>query len=355
MQISTDIQKLKPTDNPPEGAYEWWYFDGLSEDKKYGFVIILYLNNPFSTNYIKELDDSGLSVSKHPAISISLYKQQKTIYYSFLEFEERDFSWDHDDWTLSIKKHILRYNFKDGVMSFELELEQELASGHALSGTLSGTSVVPAIDLISKENTEGHIWNLLAPSVDMEVNLQMSDGSNKELINGEFRGYHDHNYGEEPMKESFRDWYWGRYHFKDFTLIYYLMNKHQDKQFDAWLIDNRNQKVLCTFDEADLSYNQATFFGLSSARKIEFIADETQATIQLRNVVDNGPFYQRFLGEGIIKYKGQVQAAQGISEYIYPKNIYNKVYWPLVHMRLRYMMQEPHWVQKSNLLYPKTW
>lgn len=355
MQISTDIQKLKPTINHPEGAYEWWYFDGLSIDKTYGLVIILYLNNPFSTKYINELDDAGVRSSKHPAISISLYKQQKTMYYSFLEFGEEDFSWNEDDWVLSIGNHQLRYTFAEGELSFRLEIDQELASGHKLSGQLTGTTEVPAENMITKGRGENHIWNLLLPFVNMEVTLQVSDGNREEVIKGKFQGYHDHNYGAEPMKESFREWYWGRYHFEDVTLIYYLMNKHQNEQFDAWLIDKRSQQVVCSFDKVNLSYEQSSFFGLKSARKIELFNNETEATIQLRKIVDNGPFYQRFIGEGIVKYNGQVQAAHGISEYIQPNNIYNKVYWPLIHMRLRYMEEEPHWVQKSNLLYPKTW
>ena len=28
-------------------------------------------------------------------------------------------------------------------------------------------------------------------------------------------GYHDHNVGFEPLKDSFKDWYWGRVHFID--------------------------------------------------------------------------------------------------------------------------------------------
>jgi carotenoid 1,2-hydratase len=355
MQISTDIQKLKPNVNPPEGAYEWWYFDGLSDDEIYGFVIILYINNPFSPKYIKELYNKDVRTSKHPAVSISLYKQQKTVYYSFLEFGEDDFSWDSEEWQLSIGNHKLHYSFSEGELGMRLELQQELASGHKLKGELTGKAVIPAEDLISKGKGERHFWNLLMPSVSLDVNFRVNDGSSEDVIKGQFRGYHDHNYGAEPMKESFRDWYWGRYQFKDYTLIYYLMNKHQNQQFDAWLIDKSSQRVLCSFNEVSLGYEQSTLFGLSSARKIELSNEDTQATIQLSKVVDNGPFYQRFIGEGIVKYKGEVQAAHGISEYIYPENIYKKVYWPLVHMRLRYMKEGPHWVQKSNLLYPKTW
>ena len=46
---------------------------------------------------------------------------------------------------------------------------------------------------------------------------------------------------------------------------------------------------------------------------------------------------------------------KGISEYIKPSRIAHSKYWWLVNMRLRYLSKKPHWVQKSRLLYPRTW
>lgn len=355
MQINTDLQKLKPTFENPNGGYEWWYFDGLSKDQEYGFVIILYLNNPFSTNYIRELSNSDIKSNKHPAISISIYNQQKTIFYSFLEFEEDEFSWDQNELSLMIENHKLSYVISENQLEFKLELNQRLASGLALHGQLSGKSAAPSNNLISKGSGEEHLWNLILPSVLIQADLTVSKGAKEVRIRKEFQGYHDHNYGSEPMKNSFRDWYWGRFHFENYTLIYYLMNKHNNRQFEAWLIDKNNNQVLSRFDEIKLDYFQYNVFGLKSARKIEMKNEEAEVTIQLRTVADNGPFYLRFNGESVIKYQGKVEAAQGITEYIYPKNIYKKRFWPLVHMRLRYMNEEPHWVQKSQALYSRTW
>ncbi|WP_322570634.1 hypothetical protein [Rhodohalobacter sp.] len=63
--------------------------------------------------------------------------------------------------------------------------------------------------------------------MDWEVDLAVRGKKVEQDITFSGIGYHDHNIGQEPMKESFRDWYWGRYHFEEFTLVYYLMQKHE--------------------------------------------------------------------------------------------------------------------------------
>jgi carotenoid 1,2-hydratase len=78
--------------------------------------------------------------------------------------------------------------------------------------------------------------------------------------------------------------------------------------------------------------------------------------VQQNRLLDNGPFYRRYLSDAFIHQEGQgVQKATGISEYIYPGRIYAKWFWPFVDMRIRYHNEPPHWVQKSGRLYRWTW
>ncbi|MEQ8525764.1 hypothetical protein [Gracilimonas sp.] len=355
MNISTDVRQITPDFNKSFGGYEWWYFDGLSEDGQQGFVIIFYQTNPFSTQYIKDLEAGQVGRVSYPAISVSLYKGGKTVYYSFLEFGKDEFTWDDETKTLSVEQNSVEYVFKNNELSFEIKLGQELPSGHKVHGRIKGEATKGNENLIQSVSEDRHSWNLLTPGTSVKAQLEVVGKNGEEVLNFTGNGYHDHNTGQEPMKESFRDWYWGRYHFKDFTLVYYLMQKRNTEQFEAWLIDRDNQQVLEKFSDAEMSYFTRNWFGLKSARKIELKEGETTVNIQCSTKIDDGPFYQRFKGESIVNYNGQVYAAHGISEYIYPENIYKKMFWPLVHMRLNYREQRPHWVQKSRLLYPWTW
>lgn len=354
MNISTDFKQVSPNTNRQNGSYEWWYFDAQSEDATYSFVIIFYQNNPFSTRYAQNADDPEYS-KLHPAVSISIYHKSNPIYYSFLEFDENEFAWDEVEKKLTIENHILKYLVIGDSIKLELSLDQELPSGHSLKGTITGKGKKASRNLIFSESSDRHVWNLLLPAMKVNTDLTITGKRGEERVAFDGSGYHDHNWGCEPMKESFKDWYWGRFHFNEFTLVYYLMQKHRDQQFEGWLFDRENQVVQAYFREADLQYFTRNLFGLKSARKIELESGQVTVNIQANSKIDDGPFYQRFKSDCIVNYNGQVYAAQGISEYIYPENIYNRLYWPLVHMRLRYVHGKPHWVQKSRLMYPWTW
>ncbi|MDZ7807070.1 MAG: hypothetical protein U5K71_08130 [Gracilimonas sp.] len=355
MNITTDLDQVSPDNGKPPEGYEWWYFDGISHDGEFSFVIIFYHENPFSTKKIKELQSEPAEIKSHPAISVSLYRNSKPVYYSFLEYDDKAFKWDPEQLSLKVEKNSFQYDLKKDRFTYEMKLDQSLPSGHSLKGSISGSGPLPEKTLLESKSKDRHLWNLILPSLQFKTNLRLNGKDGEEEIISEGIGYHDHNIGYEPMKESFKDWYWGRYHFRGFTLIYYLMEKHDNRQFEAWLIDSENQRVIEYLSEAELDYKASNVFGLRSARKIDLKSPQVAVNIILRDKIDDGPFYQRFIGDSIIKYKGQIHAAQGISEYIYPKNVYNKFYWPLVHMRLNYTKDKAHWVQKSPLMYPWTW
>lgn len=355
MNITTDLDQVSPDQGKPPEGYEWWYFDGMSDDGEFSFVIIFYHENPFSTKKIERLQSKHDDYQAHPAISVSIYRNSKPIYYSFLEFEEHDFTWNAEQLELKVENNSFHYDLKDDRFTYHMELNQYLPSGYSIEGSIAGSGALTGKSLIESKSDDRHLWNLILPRLDFETDLRVKGIDGEEVIAKKGVGYHDHNIGYEPMKESFKDWYWGRYHFKDYTFIYYLMEKHEDSQLEAWLIDNKNARVLEYLIKAEFRDISKNVFGLSSARKIEIIAPQITVNINLRDKIDNGPFYQRFIGNSVINYQGQTIAAHGISEYIYPNNIYNELFWPLVHMRLNYTNEKVHWVQKSSLMYPWTW
>jgi len=155
------------------------------------------------------------------------------------------------------------------------------------------------------------------------------------------------------MKESFRDWYWGRFHFSGYSLIYYLMNEESGRSDCAWLIDSEN-RVTEFNGKFELSDTGLNLFGLKSARKIEMEAGNNGFLIQQESLLDDGPFYQRFASRLMINLDGELHQAKGISEYICPERIYVKLFRPLVNMRIQYP-GKTHWVQKSPRLYRWTW
>jgi len=179
----------------------------------------------------------------------------------------------------------------------------------------------------------------------------------------EGEGYHDHNLGSEPMRESFRDWYWGRVHFPHGTLVYYIMNKNgRDgskkwvQDYRAWLISPDNRRLLYTLELTGFKKRTTNGFLLRPARRLRFKEKELEIEVRHKMVADSGPFYCRYISGAKLSHPAlEPQVAAGIAEYIRPDRIHRRLYWPLVHMRLRYVDQKPHWVQKSPRLFRWTW
>lgn len=361
MNISTKLEDEKIDPEKPSGGYEWWYFDALSTDKEWGIVVIFYDGNPFSTKYIDELGKNPGSHAalpkQFPAISVSLYRKGKAEYYSFLEYGEGKFHWDDEEQTGSVGSNFFKRNIVGDKLEYELLLTQTLESGHSINAKLKFVSQKLPEDLLSHESAgEKHFWNLIQPKarVTGSITVEGKRIDRNILFNGD--GYHDHNTGFEPMKDSFKDWYWGRFHFRDATLIYYVMNGLDgSQQHEAWLFDSKSQELLEKFDQIELDYPMSNRFGLNTYRKLEIISPTTEITIQQNRLIDNGPFYQRFVSDAIMKREESVSPGQGISEYIKPEIIYEEKYWWMVKMRLRFVEEKPHWVQRSKMFYQWTW
>ncbi len=72
MNISTDHLDENPFPNKPSGGYEWWYFDALSKDGNWSFVVIFYQGNPFSPEYIRNIKKNSTDPDEFPGVSISI-------------------------------------------------------------------------------------------------------------------------------------------------------------------------------------------------------------------------------------------------------------------------------------------
>lgn len=356
MNISTDHSEDQPFNNKPSGGYEWWYFDAISEDREWSFVVIFYIGNPFSPKYIRDINRKSSKPDDYPAVSISVYNNTKTEFYGFEEYESADLEWDELG-TLKIGANTFTKKVNDNELVYELHIDQQLASSHSVKGNLTFKSNKsnPSLIVNTTEGVEKHFWNLVQPKAMVEGSLKIIGKRGEHHVQFKGSGYHDHNVGLEPMKDDFIDWYWGRLHFKDSTLIYYVMNRKNEKQYQAWLISKDNQEVIDRFDAVDIEDIRSSIFGIRSGRKIILRSQHSVVTLQASSILDSGPFYQRFYTKGILKRKDKLDVAEGITEYIYPENIYNKLFWPAVKMRLRFTSQKPHWVQKIKSLYEWTW
>ncbi|MCG2588064.1 hypothetical protein [Rhodohalobacter sulfatireducens] len=353
MNIISNYSKDTKTEKKISGSYEWWYFDAQSTDG-YKLVIIFYEGNPFSRRYIEAQEkNSSANAEQYPAISISIYKGSKPIYYSFREVDSKSAEYSNKLPKGRVENNRFEGRSHQTRLEYSISLDQSLSNGDSIVADLTFSADRQSQPFSpSKDNgQESHEWNLVMPSCHVSGNIKVS-GYHDEEINFNGLGYHDHNVGFEPLKESFVEWYWGRYHLNNSTFVYYLMNKNEIWEKKAWLIDKSGEILRC--NDIETSNHELSLFGLKTARKIRAKAKDSEMYLQLDEILDSGPFYQRFGGRLLMRSEVGIEEAKGISEYIKPGRIYHKMYWPLVNMRIAYPGKN-HWVQKNPVLYRWTW
>ncbi|MEX2457284.1 MAG: hypothetical protein WD381_08200, partial [Balneolaceae bacterium] len=330
MQILSDYTKDIRSPKPAPGSYEWWYFDAISDDGLYSIVVIFYDGNPFSRRYIT----NGGQASDFPAISISVYKNDRPIFYGFEEVEPYEAHFSDELPKGNVKENRFSGGVKNGELSYSLELHQILPSGDKLDAELTFRSAQDSFNEFgsAESNNDGHIWNLVQPKCTVTGDITIS-GYTSESFEFEGTGYHDHNVGSEPMKESFTEWYWGRFHLDNAMLVYYLMHENGSWKNKAWLLNDDGEVESLSEDRGiSLSGFEKTFWGLNTARKIESTGGSDKFLIQQEEMIDSGPFYQRFRSKLILHKGDEIIQSRGISEYIYPERIYQRLFWPLVNM-----------------------
>ncbi len=366
MIIETNYQNDIPVKKSGTGSYEWWYFDGEDNKGEYQFVVIFYEGCPFSPDYIriseKHPEHINSFADEHPAISISVYRNGKPIFYSLAEYSKSEAIFNRDKISIKVGKNTLEGFIENGQLVFALRLEEVLPTGEKFSGILRFSSPVPQDGLLTSEphnhTTKSHSWNLTQPKAFVKgvISINQKDRHEKPII-FEGIGYHDHNIGSEPMRNAFKDWYWGRVHFDDMTLVYYFMNQHDKIVPMAWLIGPDNASIINETVDIKIDGNKTNSFFLSSGRRIVINFKNRKVQLNAEDVLDSGPFYYRFNVSARLTSTDEEenQLTSGIAEYIRPERIRKRLFWPLIRMRFRYTYKRPHWVQKSSILYRWTW
>lgn len=368
MNIITDYKKDLRIKKQKPGSYEWWYFDAVSRDKKYSLVMIFYDGIPFSPRYNKAVDKGDTSkaalAESHPAVSLSVYERGEPIFYSIVEYDPDSCFFSDAGLDFRIGNNHVYAQADSNQLKYKIQLDEILPSGDALKATLLFKSSTAPLDLLKEPSIEigdkkGHYWNLIQPRAQVQGDIVIDSAKDKTSRKIDFKGngYHDHNVGNEPMKNEFKDWYWGRVHYEFGTLVYYIMNKKNDTQHKAWLISPDNQSVISEMELVKAESPGFNPFLLSYSKKLTFKSEHHQAIVNQKQTVDSGPFYIRFnCGATLTVPNEGTQIASGISEYIQPSRIHRKIFWPLVNMRYRYASdKKAHWVQKSATLYRWTW
>ena len=311
------------------GAYEWWYFDALSDDGRHALSCIWFLGNPFSPYYRRAALGRPADPFRHNALFFALYQEGRLHAYHFTRFSAGQVEAGE---ALPLDLRFGPNRLAAGQGEWRMTLSDENANGRRLDAALTFAAPPPVPGPPEEVSPEAsHFWLPAAPfcRVAGRVVLREPQNPGAEEIRFSGTGYHDHNWGRLPFASEIRDWYWARAALSGerAVILYHLRPRGGGQAVSHLLLFERGRLV--RHDAAPrvrLFRPAVNAFGTVYATRMGVESGEWVVRFEFGARLDSAPFYVRALCRGILDGKNGAEAGEGIGEYLRPR----MMSWPLV-------------------------
>ena len=304
------------------GAYEWWYFDALSDDSEWALTCIWFLGNPFSPYYRNAALGVPVNPFEHNALFFALYRHGGLHAYHFTRFPASAIV------AGDVAPLCLRFGPSSVLMpgegQWQISLTDENANGRHLTASLTFTSpplVAGELEVTTLDSE--HSWLPIAPfcRVQGQIELRETHNPGAETVRFHGTGYHDHNWGRLPFDADIRDWYWARAALAgERSVILYHVQPHRGPAFSHLLLFERG-RLLRHDAQARVVAARPTFNGFGTRYHSMLTASgaDLEAAFRFGKRLDSAPFYVRTLCAATVRQGGQTDSGQGIGEYLRPR------------------------------------
>lgn len=329
-------------------AYEWWYFDALSDDGREAVVVIFLDNFIFSPRYNKTSKDNAPQPTssgqkpRFPALVFIYYKDGKPLYRAINEFSADEFSAEQTRPFCRLGESEFKFERAPYGSGYLLKINAALRKNRRLKAQLEWLSIESDFLPAEKEpaiSPNSHNWNLVAPRSDVTGRIEVFQANGRRENQHHFRGtgYHDHNTDARWLAETVQDWKWGRAHFTDATAVFYRYQEcaQAAPTTKLFLVKNGELKVTdAACEESDFHRN---IFGMKYPKALDFSGNEENVRLSIKQtkLIDASFFYLRFLSEAEIKCPdGSRHQAFAVTEHLAPRALkYRWLDW-LTDMRI---------------------
>ena len=309
-------------------AYEWWYFDALSDDGNEAVVIVFLDNFIYSPRYNDLRKTNGSAAipenERFPAVSITYYRDGKQVYRAVNEYRAGQFAASENTPECKIGNSSFRYESASYGSGFSVAIDVPLSRNRRLEAKLEWLSIESdfgTAPFCYDDST--HCWNMVAPRSDVTGKITVVDSSGRKLDVRSFRGtgYHDHNLDNRWLVKTVRDWHWGRAHFADCTAIFYRYREIGDGSPTTKLFlikDGELQVREVRFEEQNYVRDK---FGIRYPTSLHLISEDgIRLNSKPLKVIDSSFYHMRFLSSITLKLAdGKEHHTTGIGEFIAPK------------------------------------
>ncbi|CAN5409225.1 hydroxyneurosporene dehydrogenase [soil metagenome] len=317
-------------------AYEWWYFDALSDDASESIIIVFLDNFIYSPRYNRSepsaaaaklynpsahTDDSD---KRFPAISITYFRDGKPRYHAVNEYSGRAFSASEDNPECRIGNCSFRFESASYGSGYNVSINTPLSRNRRLEAEFEWLSIESDFQPEAfSYGDSSHCWNMVAPRSDVTGKIMVYDSKGRKSDTRSFRGtgYHDHNLDNRWLAKTVRDWHWGRAHFADCTAVFYRYCEIGDDSPSTKLFIVRNGKL----ETRNVEYEEQNYvrdkFGIRYPTRLRLISeDNIRMSVNPLKVIDSSFYYLRFLSEITLTLSDEKQhKTTGITEFLAPK------------------------------------
>lgn len=327
--------QLNPAILSVPGGFLWWYFD-LVDDDGNGLVLIWSYGLPFLPGVAgASRCGSPLPPGQRPSLNVTFYKDGKPDLYLLQEYEPEDASWEGLSWTMGASTMAARLD-DDGRLTVEVSIDAPMPG---MTSHLTGSlRVEGALRQGGADNSvdPDHEWAPLTVAARGSADLSLGD--RRWRLDG--RAYHDRNLGRKPLHELGIDrWWWGRLAFPEGELIfYYLLPDVPGAAPRSVALTISKEGAVRWVEEArvDIVGRRWSPYGLWWPSSLTVAdPDGVPVKVTFSSLVDDGPFYHRYLISG---QRGDV-SARGVAELVVPGRVDLDWMRPLVRMRVHHTRQ----------------
>jgi carotenoid 1,2-hydratase len=324
-------------------AYEWWYFDAVSDDGRDALTVIFLDNFIFSPRYNKfcaqtEKNQESKTKTVFPAIAFCYYRDGKILYRAINEFNPEDFSARTDFPACQIGNNRFDFEATPYGVRYIVNIDAVLRGNQRLRASLEWLIIERDFQPVAPSVKAGHFWNLAAPRADVTGKIDVFNSAGKSQNHLQFRGtgYHDHNQDARWLPATVSEWQWGRAHFNDATAVFYRYCEKDSEAYSNNLFLIRENNFAASSAVCSEKAKRRNVFGLKYPRSLEFSAEKgVSFSVKQSRVIDASFFYLRFLSEMELDFgDGEKHQTVGITEHLSPGSLRWRFLDWLVNMRI---------------------
>ncbi|MBA2379746.1 MAG: hypothetical protein H0V76_09255 [Blastocatellia bacterium] len=309
--------------NKDPKAYEWWYFDALSDNGKEALVIVFLDNFIFSPRY-NRADIGATSTERYPAVSFTYFENGQPKYRCLNEFSEDQFSAEEGSPGCRIAGNSFTFQKAEYGSGYFISVNLELSGGRKLEAHFEWLSIEAGLragDDVTPDH--GHRWNMVAPRSDVTGRITVTGRRGGVTNVHHFRGtgYHDHKVDDRWLAKTVHDWHWGRVHYADSTAVFHRYRELGESKPETRLIVVKNGELR----ERSVEYEEQNYirdkFGIRYPTRLRLISeDNIRLRVKPIKIIHSSFYFLRFLSEFTLTLRdGTPRRTTGISEFVAPK------------------------------------